>query len=70
MLRKRRTGRLRHTSFPPRPLSDGELQSIISRHCRRLSPLNFVEHGCAVCGCLVSRRLLSPISSFTGDLNL
>ncbi|KAJ7617674.1 hypothetical protein DFH06DRAFT_928157, partial [Mycena polygramma] len=56
--------------FPPRPLSDRELHSIVTRHCRRLSPRNFVEHGCAVCGCLVSRRFLSPLSAFKGDLNL
>ncbi|KAJ6511610.1 hypothetical protein C8R47DRAFT_963840, partial [Mycena vitilis] len=69
-IRKRQTGRLRLTAFPPRPLSDRELHSIVTRHCRRLSPLNFVEHGCAVCGCLVSRRLLSPLSAFKGDFNL
>ncbi|KAJ7171045.1 hypothetical protein C8R46DRAFT_846864, partial [Mycena filopes] len=56
--------------FPPKPLSEREKKSIISRYCKTLSPGNFVEHGCAVCGCLVPRKQLTGIDSCHVDLDL
>ncbi|KAJ7120557.1 hypothetical protein C8R43DRAFT_900624, partial [Mycena crocata] len=70
MKRKKFTGRLRHTRFPPLPLTDKETHSILSRYCDTLRPVNFVEHGCAVCGWLVSRKLLTPLALYKGDLSL
>ncbi|KAJ6581755.1 hypothetical protein B0H19DRAFT_927707, partial [Mycena capillaripes] len=70
MKRKKYTGSLKHTTFPPKPLSDLEKHSIISRHCETFRPANFVEHGCAVCGLLTPRKALSPLSSFLGNLDL
>ncbi|KAJ7111510.1 hypothetical protein C8R44DRAFT_633233 [Mycena epipterygia] len=70
MRRKLLTARLKHTSFPPRPLSYRERHGIISRYCQKMRPMTFVEHRCAVCGWLVSRSRLTPMSLFKGDLNI
>ncbi|KAJ7820847.1 hypothetical protein B0H14DRAFT_3089223 [Mycena olivaceomarginata] len=70
MKRYKDTGRLKYTKFPPKPLSEREKRLIISKHCKRVSPTNFVEHGCAVCGRLTPRKETSPLSLFKGDLDL
>ncbi|KAJ7683319.1 hypothetical protein B0H17DRAFT_942008 [Mycena rosella] len=70
MNRKKLTGRLKHTTFPPMPLTNKENHAILRRHCETVSPRNFVEHGCAVCGWLVPRKSLTPLSAFQGDLGL
>ncbi|KAJ7024433.1 hypothetical protein C8F04DRAFT_968908, partial [Mycena alexandri] len=53
LLRRKNTGRLSDTTFPPKPLSRMAAQRIISNHCRTVRPRTFAEAGCAVCGCLV-----------------
>ncbi|KAJ7455633.1 hypothetical protein B0H11DRAFT_1626197, partial [Mycena galericulata] len=58
------------TIFPPKPLSETQSMNIIRRHCNSLRPSAFVEDGCAVCGCLVSRKLLTPLSSYQGSLQI
>ncbi|KAJ7022895.1 hypothetical protein C8F04DRAFT_970877 [Mycena alexandri] len=56
--------------FPPKPLGRAGIHRIISNHCRTMRPGSFVESGCAVCGCLVKRTMLTPITSFHGSLAL
>ncbi|KAJ7143088.1 hypothetical protein C8R43DRAFT_860725, partial [Mycena crocata] len=54
--------------FPPRPLTRGDTHRIITSHCKTLSPRNFVESGCAVCGMLTPLKLLTPLTDFQGSL--
>ncbi|KAJ7137596.1 hypothetical protein C8R43DRAFT_893485, partial [Mycena crocata] len=68
--RKRATGRIPLTSFPPRPLSTKETHGILTRYCKTIDPRNFMEKGCAVCGYLVPIKHLTRLSAFKGDLNL
>jgi len=70
MLRKKRTGRFTDTAFPPKPLSRRDADIIIRKHCRTMRPAAFVESGCAVCGCLVSGKLVTPLSKYEGILAL
>ncbi|KIJ37914.1 hypothetical protein M422DRAFT_177292 [Sphaerobolus stellatus SS14] len=44
-------------SFPPPPLKQKELASIVSQFCKAIAPNEFEEVGCAVCGILTQRRL-------------
>ncbi|KAJ7109038.1 hypothetical protein C8R43DRAFT_905040 [Mycena crocata] len=69
-LRKKQTGRLKGTKFPPKPLSPKDAHRMITKHCRTLSPKEFVEAGCAVCGCLVPRKKLTTLTKFEGSLGL
>ncbi|KAJ7182680.1 hypothetical protein C8R43DRAFT_868304, partial [Mycena crocata] len=64
------TGRVSGTAFPPKPLSQHHAHRIISNHCRTVSCRNFVEAGCAVCGCLVPNKFLTPLQLYEGDLGL
>ncbi|KAJ7156493.1 hypothetical protein C8R43DRAFT_883781, partial [Mycena crocata] len=66
--RKRVTGRLTNIAFPPKPLSQLDAHRIISKHCRTVSPKNFVEAGCAVCGMLVPKKELTPLTEYQGSL--
>ncbi|KAJ6628647.1 hypothetical protein B0H10DRAFT_1777949 [Mycena sp. CBHHK59/15] len=60
----------RDTVFPPRLLTEAQTYRVISKHCKTMHPSSFVESGCAVRGCLVARRLLTPLSKFEGSLAL
>ncbi|KAJ7496325.1 hypothetical protein B0H11DRAFT_1715983, partial [Mycena galericulata] len=64
MLREKITGRRKDVAFPPKPLSRKHARRIIINHCRKMQPSAFVEAGCAVCGCLVPRKQLTPLSKF------
>ncbi|KAJ7119968.1 hypothetical protein C8R43DRAFT_849079, partial [Mycena crocata] len=55
-------------SFPPKPLTRRDAHRIITNHCKKLSPRNFVEAGCAVCGMLIPKKLLTPLKDFQGSL--
>ncbi|KAJ7442870.1 hypothetical protein FB451DRAFT_1001872, partial [Mycena latifolia] len=70
MLRKKLTGRLKDTVFPPLPLSMAQAHKILTKHCRTMRPKSFVESGCAVCGSLVQRKFLTPLSKYEGSLAL
>ncbi|KAJ7441128.1 hypothetical protein FB451DRAFT_1344033 [Mycena latifolia] len=70
MLRKKVTGRLKDTVFPPLPLTRAQTHRILTRHCRTMRPKSFMESGCAVCGQLVARRFLTPLSKYEGSLAL
>ncbi|KAJ7629524.1 hypothetical protein DFH06DRAFT_1006075, partial [Mycena polygramma] len=70
MLRQKNTGRLKDTVFPPKPLKSSDAHRIISNHCKTVSPRNFVEAGCAVCGCLVQLKNLTLLDEFDGSLAL
>ncbi|KAJ7731050.1 hypothetical protein B0H16DRAFT_1329517, partial [Mycena metata] len=68
MLRKKNTGRLKDTTFPPKPLSQLDAHRIISKHCKTVGPREFREAGCAVCGCLVRLNCLTLLSEYQGNL--
>ncbi|KAJ7697468.1 hypothetical protein B0H17DRAFT_928468 [Mycena rosella] len=70
MLRKKLTGRLRNTFFPPLPKTREQVRRILTKHCRSMRPKAFVEAGCAVCGHLVPLRFLTLLSSYEGSLAL
>ncbi|KAJ7882823.1 hypothetical protein B0H14DRAFT_2339822, partial [Mycena olivaceomarginata] len=63
-MRRKDTGRLTDTKFPPKPMSIKGLHRIISNHCRLMRPNRFIEAGCAVCGCLVPKCLLTPLDKY------
>ncbi|KAJ7041663.1 hypothetical protein C8F04DRAFT_921396, partial [Mycena alexandri] len=58
------------TSFPPLPFTDRDVRAVISKYCARMSPANFVEAGCAVCGWLTPLNELTRIKDYNGDLSL
>jgi hypothetical protein len=70
MKRKYESGRLTHSSFLPRPLNDRETRTVIRRYCDTMSPANFVEDGCAICGCLRPLKELTPLAEYAGDLTI
>ncbi|KAJ7710923.1 hypothetical protein B0H17DRAFT_915076 [Mycena rosella] len=70
MLRKKYTGRLKNTVFPPLPLSRRQVHRILTKHCRTMRPKSFVEAGCAVCGRLTPQRFLTPLNKYEGSLAL
>ncbi|KAJ6506046.1 hypothetical protein DFH09DRAFT_943412, partial [Mycena vulgaris] len=70
MLRKKRTGCLRDTEFPPKPLSFRQVHRVLTRYCTSMNPSRFIEAGCAVCGCLVPIRQLSSLDQFSNYLHL
>ncbi|KAJ7155811.1 hypothetical protein C8R46DRAFT_910430, partial [Mycena filopes] len=70
MLRRKNAGRLKDTTFPPRPLSQLDAHRIISKHCKTVSPREFREAGCAVCGCLVQLKNLTLLRDYQGSLGL
>ena len=49
--------------FPPPPASEDLMLRIIKDCCDELSPRNFAEAGCAVCGQLKRLKSLSPLKS-------
>ncbi|KAJ7635508.1 hypothetical protein DFH06DRAFT_919658, partial [Mycena polygramma] len=57
-------------SFPPKPLSVKMAHRIIAAHCKTVSPRNFREAGCAVCGYLTPRTQLTPLNTYEGSLAL
>ncbi|KAJ7441883.1 hypothetical protein FB451DRAFT_1057968 [Mycena latifolia] len=65
MIRRKEEGRIRGTSFPPRPLTFRQTHRMLTKYCNGMRPRQFLESGCAVCGCLVSVKKLSPIGDFT-----
>ncbi|KAJ6522933.1 hypothetical protein DFH09DRAFT_938126, partial [Mycena vulgaris] len=69
-MRKKSSGRLKDTVFPPRPLTQAQTHRILTKHCRTTRPKAFVEAGCAVCGCLVPQRFLTPLVKYQGSLTL
>ncbi|KAJ7152527.1 hypothetical protein C8R46DRAFT_862678, partial [Mycena filopes] len=56
--------------FPPKPLTRNDAHRIIARHCRSTRPSVFVEAGCAVCGSLVPKRMLTSLDAYRGSLAL
>ena len=70
MLRKKATNRIKETQFPPRLLSFRQTHRVLSNSCNNMRPQCFVEAGCAVCGCLVRQRQLSPLENFREFLHL
>ncbi|KAJ7152413.1 hypothetical protein C8R46DRAFT_913087, partial [Mycena filopes] len=68
--RWRNADRLRDTVFPPKPLTRNDAHRIIARHCRSTRPSVFVEAGCAVCGSLVPKRMLTSLDAYRGSLAL
>ncbi|KAJ6520775.1 hypothetical protein DFH09DRAFT_939548, partial [Mycena vulgaris] len=69
-MRKDRSGQLRDTFFPPRPLTQAQTHRILTKHCRTMRPKAFIEAGCAVCGRLVPQRFLTPLVKYQGSLAL
>ncbi|KAJ7161109.1 hypothetical protein C8R46DRAFT_859534, partial [Mycena filopes] len=67
---RRNTDRLRDSAFPPKPLTRADAHRIIARHCKSTKPSVFVEDGCAVCGSLVPKKLLTPLNNYQGSLAL
>ncbi|KAJ7616334.1 hypothetical protein DFH06DRAFT_1012935, partial [Mycena polygramma] len=68
MLRKKATGRLKHTKFPPLPLRPSETHAVLTRYCDSVHPSRFMERGCAVCGYLTKLSELTPLSEYKGNL--
>ncbi|KAJ6467982.1 hypothetical protein C8R47DRAFT_990268, partial [Mycena vitilis] len=68
MLRRKNTGRLKDTAFPPKPLKRSDAHRLISKYCKTVSPSNFIEVGCAVCGCLVQMKKLTLLEEYEGSL--
>ncbi|KAJ7153848.1 hypothetical protein C8R46DRAFT_1163005 [Mycena filopes] len=69
-MRRKNTGSLRNTAFPPKPLDLRTAHRIISNHCKQVSPKSFREAGCAVCGCLTPMKSLTLLSRYQGSLDL
>lgn len=57
-------------AFPPEPSSDALKETIIKGWCADMSPDNFVESGCAVCGQLTPLRELKKLSNTDCDLDI
>ena len=57
-------------SFPPDPPSLDLLCTIITDFCTDMSPLNFEEDGCAVCGSLVKMTKMKKLSDSKGDFDV
>ncbi|KAF8134058.1 hypothetical protein K438DRAFT_1482473, partial [Mycena galopus ATCC 62051] len=57
-------------SFPPPPPSEENRHHIISGFCENMSPDNFVEKGCAVCGRLTIMAELTLMSEVTLNWDL
>ncbi|KAF8160492.1 hypothetical protein K438DRAFT_1456901, partial [Mycena galopus ATCC 62051] len=56
--------------FPPPPPSEEQRHQIITGFCEGMSPDNFVEKGCAVCGRLTAMTDLSLMSDLILDWDL
>ena len=56
--------------FPPKPLDKGIAHSIIKSTCDAMDPRQFEEAGCAVCGQLVPKSLLSQLSAISKLLHV
>ncbi|KAA1478884.1 hypothetical protein DENSPDRAFT_788533, partial [Dentipellis sp. KUC8613] len=49
-------------TFPPKPVSDTLMRSIAEGYCSELDPVNILEAGCAVCGCLAPLQKMQDLS--------
>lgn len=56
--------------FPPKPSSTTLGQQVISGFCKDSSPESLVEGGCAVCGQLTPRTLLTKSKSIANQLHI
>ncbi|KAJ7768495.1 hypothetical protein B0H16DRAFT_1308267, partial [Mycena metata] len=68
--RKRGQGLLEDLAFPPRPFTFRGLHRILARYCRGMKPDQFLEGGCAVCGCLELQSRLGPLDSLRSYLSV
>jgi hypothetical protein len=60
---------LEDTSFPPHPASDVLVHRILTASSTAVQPIQFVEDGCTVCGCLTPLYNLTPLSEYEGNLD-
>ncbi|KAJ3935822.1 MAG: hypothetical protein NXY57DRAFT_1046468 [Lentinula lateritia] len=56
--------------FPPPPLSDSQLATVIKNWCNASSADHFEESGCSVCGQLTLKKDLSPLSHVKNCLHI
>ena len=57
-------------TFPPPPLSKKELVNVVSQFCNAISPDNFEEVGCMVCGMLTPKKSAIPKNEVKFNWNL
>jgi hypothetical protein len=69
-LRRKAEGKVKNMRFPPRPLSLRQIHRTLTRTCRGMLPQQFLEAGCAICGCLTPIRELSSLKEFEPYLHI
>ncbi|KAI0713349.1 hypothetical protein C8Q76DRAFT_619895, partial [Earliella scabrosa] len=59
-----------NASFPPLPINDKLLHVTIDGFSKEIEIENFLESGCAVCGLITTKSLLTPLDKVEFDRRL